>query len=506
MKTKLLLSSALALCAAPALADISADDVWANTVAFYESSGGTVTAQQERDGSQLFLNDMVLTYVLPQGFGTLTIALPPTTLVEQEDGTVSLIMPKSMVLTIGFNSPEMQIDDLSASFAITQENFESTASGTPGDVTYTTTSGAYTVELEFEVAERNSNDIGLHYVGKVTGDGFANTTQVTEGDMIAVTAENTVLPLTVTYDMTEQDDTHAVGKNEYAETRAVTRYALPATGVTLANLAPALRDGAFIEIETVAGPASSENTIDFSGSVLSRDGSSTGKSEANMSISQEGLVFSGLFEDASTFFDSREMGFSAAIDVARSEVHVMLPLLASESPQNFSVLSKLEQLTLGDGVWGMFDPAGAIPRDPADLTIDVAGQMTSTVDFVDFAGLESAFSGETSPVTLNGLTINALDLALAGVSATGTGAITFAGTDMSSFEGLRPDGSARVEITGANTLLDTLVTAGFLPESQAGMTRMMMGMFTRVTGEDQVTSEVEVSEDGQVRVNGERVR
>lgn len=506
MKTKLLLSSAMALCAAPALADISADDVWANTVAFYESSGGTLTAQQSRDGSQLVVDEIVVTYALPQEFGVLTLGLPQMTLSEQDNGTVTISLPEQTELTGRFIAPKIQITDATFVANISQNAFESVASGTPGDVTYTTTSGAYTAELEFAVVERNSSDISLHYVGKVTGDGYANTTQVTEGDMIAVTAENTVLPLTVTYEATHQDDTHAVGKNEYAETRAVTRYALPATGVTLANLAPALREGAFIEIETVAGPATSENTLYLLGSVLSRDGSSTGKSEANMSISQEGLVFSGLFEDASKFFDSREMGFSAAVDVARSEIRLMMPLLASESPQNFSFLSKLEQLTLGDGVWSMFDPAGAIPRDPADLTIDVVGQITSAVDFVDFAELEAAFSGETFPVTLNGLTINALDLALAGASATGSGAITFAGTDMSSFEGLRPDGSAQVEITGANTLLDTLVAAGLLPESQAGMTRMMMGMFTRVTGDDQVTSEVEVSEDGQIRVNGERVR
>ena len=502
MKTKLLLSSALALCAAPALADISADDVWANTVAFYESSGATVSAQQERDGSRLFLNDVVVTYALPQNYGTLTITLPPTTMVEQQDGTVSLIMPKEMDLTVGFDSPQMQIDDLLASFAITQEDFVSTASGTPGDVTYTTSSGAYQADATVE-----TTDSSVNASVEIAGEGYRSVMRITEGTFVEVSADSTTLPLTIGYALeggsgrasTEVSDT-------YGEARSVVRSALPASGSTIANLAPALRDGAFIEVETFAGPVTSNTETSVNGTVIAQDSTSSGRSEANMSLSQDGVAVSAWVEEVSMAYETRELGMAGSGDLDRAEMRYAFPVLASDNPQDFAFLTKLENLTLADRVWSMFDPAGAIPRDPADLTIDVVGQMTSTVDFVDFAGLEAAFSGETSPVTLNGLTINALDLALAGVSATGAGAITFAGTNMSSFEGMRPDGSAKVQITGANSLLDTLVAAGFLPESQAGMTRMMMGMFTRVTGDDQVTSEVNVSEDGQVRVNGERVR
>ena len=502
MKTKLLLSSAFGLCAAPAFADVSADDVWANTVAFYESSGGTVTAKQERDGSQLFLNDIVLTYTLPQGFGTLTIALPPITMVEQEDGTVSLIMPKSMDLTVGFNSPEMKIDDLSASFAITQENFESTASGTPGDVTYTTSSGAYQAS---GAVEMTGSSINVSF--DIAGEGYRSVMRIAEGALVKVSADSTTLPLTISYGFEGgSDGARTEGNDTYGEARSVTRYALPASGSTIANLAPALRDGAFIEVESFAGPATSSSEASVNGNVIARDSTTSGRSEANMSLSQDGVALSTWVEDFSMAYETREFGMAGSGHIDRAEMRYAFPLLASENPQDFAFLTKLENLTLADSFWDMFDPAGTIPRDPADLTIDVVGQITTAVDFVDFAGLEAAFSGETSPVTLNILTINALDLALAGVSATGSGAIIFAGTDMSSFEGLRPDGSARVEITGANTLLDTLVATGFLPESQAGMTRMMMGMFTRVTGDDQVTSEVEVSEDGQVRLNGERVR
>ena len=48
---------------------------------------------------------------------------------------------------------------------------------------------------------------------------------------------------------------------------------------------------------------------------------------------------------------------------------------------------------------------------------------------------------------------------------------------------------------------------GLLPEDQAMGARMMMGMFA-VTGqgEDTLTSKIEVTGDGQVKANGQRLR
>ena len=38
------------------------------------------------------------------------------------------------------------------------------------------------------------------------------------------------------------------------------------------------------------------------------------------------------------------------------------------------------------------------------------------------------------------------------------------------------------------------------------MGRMMLGMFTRPTGDDQLTSTFEINAEGQILVNGERIR
>jgi len=55
-------------------------------------------------------------------------------------------------------------------------------------------------------------------------------------------------------------------------------------------------------------------------------------------------------------------------------------------------------------------------------------------------------------------------------------------------------------------LIDNLVALGVLPEDQASMARLGMGMFARSVGDDQLETTVEVNPEGHVIVNGQRMR
>jgi len=89
----------------------------------------------------------------------------------------------------------------------------------------------------------------------------------------------------------------------------------------------------------------------------------------------------------------------------------------------------------------------------------------------------------------------------------GDGAFTFDNNDLETFDGLpRPLGAATVKIEGANGLMDNLVSMGLLPEDQASMGRLMMGMFARATGDDQLETTVEVNDQGHLIVNGQRIQ
>jgi len=111
------------------------------------------------------------------------------------------------------------------------------------------------------------------------------------------------------------------------------------------------------------------------------------------------------------------------------------------------------------------------------------------------------------PGELHALTLNDLQLKIAGAMLTGTGGFTFDNNAPSMIPGMpQPLGEVTLNLTGANKLIDSLVAMGLLPEDQAMMGRMMMGMFARTVGDDELTSTLEVNEQGHILANGQRIQ
>lgn len=179
-----------------------------------------------------------------------------------------------------------------------------------------------------------------------------------------------------------------------------------------------------------------------------------------------------------------------------------MPLLKGEGQQDIAMEVTLGGLTVSDMLWGMIDPSGVLPRDPATLSFDLAGKVTLFADLVDEATAEMETPGE-----LNSVDLKSMLLEIAGARLSGDGAFTFDNTDMSSFDGIpRPEGALNLKLKGANALIDNLVTMGLLPEDQAMAGRMMMGMFSVPVGEDDLESVIEINSEGHVLANGQRIQ
>ena len=138
----------------------------------------------------------------------------------------------------------------------------------------------------------------------------------------------------------------------------------------------------------------------------------------------------------------------------------------------------------------------------------MAGVARLFIDFLDPEAMESLEGGEVLPGEVDALDLNSLTLRAAGAELTGQGSFVFDNSDMQTFGGIpAPDGSVDLRLQGANDLLDTLISMGYLPEDQAMGVRMMMGMFAVPgDGEDVLNSTIEVRPDGQVLANGQRLR
>lgn len=176
------------------------------------------------------------------------------------------------------------------------------------------------------------------------------------------------------------------------------------------------------------------------------------------------------------------------------------PVMANETAGDYGLVMKLSQFSVSEDAWALFDPNGALKRDPADIAIDISGK--TKLDVIAMAQAEEAGTEPPvpAPETLN---INELMLRVAGAALTGTGAFTFdnsMGVPM-------PLGEANVTVSGANALIDGLIATGLMAEEDAMGARMMMGAFMSPgANPDELTSKIEAKAGGEIYVNGQRVQ
>jgi hypothetical protein len=183
---------------------------------------------------------------------------------------------------------------------------------------------------------------------------------------------------------------------------------------------------------------------------------------------------------------------------------VKFPLKTSDAPVPFTFLMKMQEFTLPPEVWGMMDPTGQLPQDPATLVIDTAGSIRLLQDFT-----ASPTPGEVPPPPeLHSLSIREMQLKMVGADLTGNGDLTFDLTDTTTFGGVpAPTGALNFQLVGGNGLLDKLAAMGLVPEDQLMGARMMMGMFATMAtdGSDSMTSTVEFKNKG-LFVNGQQLQ
>jgi hypothetical protein len=175
-----------------------------------------------------------------------------------------------------------------------------------------------------------------------------------------------------------------------------------------------------------------------------------------------------------------------------------VPILASEEPQPYALGVSLLDVALDDGLWNMVDPAGILPREPGEVTIDIAGDIAVEED-VDARAMADDASDE-----LRSLNINAARIAFADAEVGASGDLT---VEQSPLGTPLLVGEIGITLTGGMQLLDKLVQAGIVPEEQAMGTRMMLGMFAQPGAtEEELVSRIRLTEDGRVFVNDQQVR
>ena len=166
----------------------------------------------------------------------------------------------------------------------------------------------------------------------------------------------------------------------------------------------------------------------------------------------------------------------------------------------------MSDLTISDAIWDLIDPQQILARVPVTIALGIDAQIKLFFDLSD-PDQQEALALTDVPGELHGMQLTDLTLRGGGAEIIGNGAFTFDNSDFETFGGFpRPEGELNFDINGINELLDSLVTIGVIPEENALMPRMMLGMFTTPVGDDALTSKIEVNTEGQVLANGQRLR
>ncbi|MFN3844806.1 MAG: DUF2125 domain-containing protein [Paracoccaceae bacterium] len=271
------------------------------------------------------------------------------------------------------------------------------------------------------------------------------------------------------------------------------------------NIAQALRDGF-------------TSTVDFryGAGTFTIDALNSGKPAKVIASNESGFLNMALAGDALNYgaggtgvvmtFSGAEIPFpEVKLTYGEASFRFLMPLSASDTPSDYSFLTRIVDLTISDEIWGMIDPTSTLPRDPATVIIDAKGTARLTADLMDESAMKAL--GDQPPGELHSLDVTNLTAKIAGAELTGAGAFTFDNSDLTTFDGVpAPTGKIDLVLKGGNGLLDKLVAMGIVPQDQAMGARMMIAMFAKPgEGQDVLNSTLEFRDKG-FFANGQRLK
>lgn len=484
--------STLALVAAsPAMADTSAAELWAEWQAQAELTGQTVTADATESETGLTLSN--LTTAFQEEDMSMTGAIDQVILTENADGTVTVTY--SDIYTISFTF-EIDPGDPpgTVELLLRHENLNMVVSGDAGARTY-----AYTAD-EISISDARLSGGGSEppevEVNMVMSDidTVYNLTG-TDTETMRFTSEGSIggLTMVVEVEASPGDQGQFKAGLIIGAMEATSEGTLLSLG-TLNQAQGALPEGYDLSGTTTYASFGLEMQFDMPGEAFAafytNDGGTIGAA-----ISTEAISYDIAASGANMTMTGSDIPVPIAVSVGSSELALSVPLAASDTPQDMGVRLGVQDLMVGESLLGMIDPGQAVPRNPASLLVDATGQVQLFMDLMNINPDE--LTGP--PGELRAITVNELNLSVGGAELSGTADFSFAPNQLIPM----PVGSADLELSGGNTLMDALVAGGLVPAAQSGMIMGMANVFARPGATpDTLETTVEFGADGSITANG----
>ncbi|MDF0595580.1 DUF2125 domain-containing protein [Psychromarinibacter halotolerans] len=491
----------IAAGATTAQADVSSADVWAAWQSMATQMGETLSAGSEtQDGGTLTVTDMTVAMETTDASATATIS--EVVFSENGDGTVSITMAPTYDVMVNI-TPEEGGETVEMALTFSYDGLDMTASGDPDAVNYDFSAASIAIEVGDLVVDGEAVELDAD----VTLSDVAGVYR-TDADATAVSTL-TAATMSLVAHMDEPEG----GEGTFDITADLADLSMESEGSV------ALMAGGVKELSTALAAGQSSMTTITHGAgtydiVMDNEDDSFNLSGA----AESGSLSVGLSSEALTYDVSNtgiDMTLSGAqiplpevvVTMAEMGFALTTPVSKSEEPQDFAFALTLNELGVSEMIWGLIDPSGTLPHDPATLRLDLSGKANFLFDLFDPESMEMV--DDEMPAEIHELDVNELKLEVAGADLTGNGGFTFDMNDLETFDGIpAPTGRLYLQLVGANALLDNLVAMGLLPQDQAMGARMMMGLFARPgEGEDSLVSEIEIDgATGAISANGQRLQ
>ena len=493
MNTYLAAPALAFLMTGTAHAALTADQVWQSWKDAGALVGLTVSAATENNaGGVLTLNGVS---IAPEGVPGVTIS--DMTLTEQSDGSVAIAPGADIGVAMS--------GDAEGSVKLTHDGLTITAREADGGVAYDYAAAKLDVAYDTKYPGTSVDGSEAPKVAASGNVGFTNLA----GTYSDTPGANRTFGFDIkadslAYTTTSDDPGMQMKQTSTSETAGIEMsmdFALPST-IALTSIASAadfttaLNEGLSFSLSTKQGE--SNGTVKQESPFMPMD----------LVMKAGGGVGDVVFNKDTFSVKSSGDGLNIELAPGMAPVPVTItagavqfdmttPVIATEAAGDYAFVMKLNDFSLNEEAWALFDPQAALPRDAAQIAIDISGKTK-----IDLPGLITAEeSGVQPPIPApESLNITELGLKVAGAALAGTGAFTFD----NSMGMPMPLGEANVTVTGANALIDGLIKTGLLSEDDAMGARMMMGMFM-VPGAnpDELTSKIEAKEGMQILVNGQ---
>ena len=485
-----------------AVADVTAAQVWENWQALTGSYGQTFNVGSETmSGDTLTIKDLAIDFAMSDGASKGTI--DELVFKEMGDGTVMFTMSPEYRISVTSAVPDGEAIDID--MAVVHSGLVMLASGTPDNIAYDFTAESISMEMgPFMTNDGNDLKMDMDFtINQIDGryDTEIGAFNTTDSKLSAANATFSLL-------MTEPDEGTVVKMNGVYSDLAMDAIATLPTEIDTKN--PMWMFGT----ETDMTGSFSTGSTTFSMAV--EDGSDSfqviggsGASNLDFSIQNGTIAYGGSAMDTIYSIASPQLPLpSLNLGIKETVFEFAMPMLKSDEPNDMKIVTKLVGLSVDENLWAMIDPGRMLSHDPATLVFDITAGVNWLIDLTDTKAMEMAEENGETPIEVHTADINEINLTIAGAEVSASGAFEFDNTDMVTFDGIpAPSGSLDVSIDGVNGLIDTLIQMGLLPEEQAMGARMMMAMFSKPgEGEDSLVSTIEVTKEGSVLANGQRLR